>query len=78
MAAAMYYKYRGGLVEALYYVQKAMGCRGMNPKAPMIYYSDQTFEKLYMDCLYESPYYETAIDYYDKLDIEHDVDRRVL
>lgn len=78
MAAAMYYKYRGGLVEALYYAQKSMECRGMNPNAPMIYYSDQTFEKLYMDCLYESPYYETAIDYYDNLGIEHDVDRRVL
>ena len=78
MAAAMYYKYRYDFVEALYFAQKAMECYNNLDIKKLIYYDEFTFKNLYMDCMYESPYYETAIEFYDEVGVEHDEDRRVL
>lgn len=78
MGIAMYYKCRGHLAEGVYYAQKAMDCYNKQPNRQLIYYGEDAFKRLYHDCIYESPYYETAINYYDEIKQEHLYNRRVL
>lgn len=76
MAAAMYYKYRGNLIEALYFANMAM--ERLNKNKGIVYYDYESIENLYQDCLWESQYYESATKHYDKIGREHDADHRIL
>lgn len=76
MAAAMYYKYRGSLVEALYFANMAM--ERLNEKKGMVYYDAETIKNLYKDCLWESQYYEATKEYYTQIGKEFEEDKRVL
>lgn len=76
MAAAMYYKYRGCLIEALYFANMAI--ERMDAKKRMVYYDAETIKNLYHDCLWESQYYKIAESHYDDIGNEHESDRRVL
>lgn len=78
MAIAMYYKCRGHLVEAMFYAQKAMIMYSRWGNRPMMYYNEQSLKHLYFECLYETPYYESAINYFDSINREHETDRRIL
>ena len=78
MAAAMYYKCRGAFIEALYYAQKAKDIMKGYDVNNLIYYTPDAIENLYLECLWETPWYEKSIEYFDRNSIEHDNDRRVL
>ena len=78
MGAAMYYKYRGGLIEALYHVRKAMECYEKMGDHDLFYYDKDQFMNLYYETLMESPYYDNAVEYYDAHGFNHENDRRAL
>lgn len=78
MAAALYYKYRGGLVEALYYARMAMERIDNIPDNNMLYYNKNSMKQLYNECLWESQYYKNAEPFFDQAGINHNQDRRVL
>ena len=74
----MYYKYRGGLIEALYHVRKAMECYEKMGDRNLFYYDKDQFMNLYYETLMESPYYDNAVEYYDAHGFQHENDRRAL
>lgn len=76
MAAAMYYKYRCGYIEALYFANMAM--ERLDEQKGIVYYSHEGIKSLYQDCLWESQYYENAKEYYDQINKEHDDNKRIL
>lgn len=78
MAIAMFYKCRGHFTEAMFYAQKALEIYARWGDRPMMYYNADSLKYLYFECLYETPYYEAAINYFDSIGHEHDEDRRVL
>lgn len=76
MAAAMYHKYRGGMVEALYFANMAM--ERLDEQKGIVYYDHETIKSLYRDCLWDSQYYEDTKEYYNQIGRKYDDDRRVL
>jgi hypothetical protein len=55
-----------------------MECYEANGEPNLLYYSKETFFHLYYQVLMDTPYYENAIEYYDKMGIEHESNRRAL
>ena len=76
MAAAMYYKYRGGLIEALYFANMAV--ERLDEQKEVLYYDRETIKELYQDCLWGSQYYENAKDLRKQIDEKYEDDRRIL
>lgn len=76
MAAAMYYKCRGAYIEAMYFANMAM--ERLDTQKGMIYYTYESLESLYYDCLWESQYYEGSKEYFDQIGREYDEDKRIL
>jgi len=78
MGAAMYYHWRGHLVEAFYFARLGMEKLAMINRNTLLYYSVDGFKDLYNKALYDTPYYENAIEYMDSIGKDHSVNRRVL
>ena len=78
MGAAMYYLWRGHHIEALYFCRKAMECLNNIKEDDLIYYDMDGFLSMWYKCLYDTPYYETAIQYMNDRKMEHEANRRVL
>lgn len=78
MGASMYYLWRGGFTEALYWARKAMECMDNVKPENLIYYDKESIESMWYKCLKETPYYENAIKYMDEHNMEHQRNRRVL
>ena len=78
MGAAMYYLWRGHHIEALYFCRKAIECLNNIKEGDLIYYNNESIESMWHKCLYDTPYYETAIQYMDDHKMEHETNRRAL
>lgn len=64
MAAAMYHRYRGNHIEALYYARMAISkLKNLNSSDKLIYYDWESIEYLYNKCLFDSQYFESAVEY---------------
>lgn len=76
MAAAMFYKCRSRMIEALYFANMAV--ERLDDEKGIIYYSHDSIRSLYQDCLWESQYYEAAKDLHKQFDKDYNDDRRIL